>query len=388
MKPLKTLALLLVLAAVFLAAPALAAQSPSLTLSPGSGVPGKTVTVNGSGFGESEGVAVTFDSHLVGKATTNDSGNFSLRFRVPRSLAPGAYPVEAVGEKSRLRARVAFTVKDPSISLSPTSGPPNTLVSVTGTLFTIETVYLYFDSTQVAIATAGDTGFTQAFLVPASATAGAHEVTAIGQSSGLTAQATFTVSPPTAASISLAPTVGPPTTQTTVTGAHFGNNETVDIYFDTTDLVLAATSSSGAFTQNLPVPAAAAPGQHWITALGRSSGLSAQTAFMVRTDWAQFRYGPRHSGDNPFENVLTPGNVSGLGQAWAAATGGAITSSPAVAGGVVYVGSFNSLWEKLYAFNAATGAHLVHFPVTMGSVEVSPSSSPGGGQRHRLRRLA
>jgi len=370
------MAFLIVLAAVFLVSPALAAKSPAIALSPGTGVPGTTLTVKGSGFANGEGVDVTFDGSLAGKATTNNRGTFSLGFMVSKSLAPGPYLVKAVGETSNLAAQAVFTVKDPvSIVLSPPFGPTNTAVTVTGTLFkSKESVNLYFDGTLAALAVANASGnFSQSFLVPASAGVGPHTVTAVGQTSSLTAQAAFVVTAPAAPAVTLNPGVGPPTTQTAVTGANFGKNEVVDIYFDTTDLVLASTSGSGAFTQNLQVPAAAAPGQHWITAVGRASGLSAQIPFTVQTDWAQFRYGPRHSGYNPFENVLSPANVSGLGQTWTATTGSYIESSPAVANGVVYVGSWDN---KLYAFNAGSGATL--WTATTGFIILSSPAVANG----------
>jgi outer membrane protein assembly factor BamB len=108
-------------------------------------------------------------------------------------------------------------------------------------------------------------------------------------------------------------------------------------------------------------------------------------------DWVQDRNGPTHPGTNTAEPVLTPATVGGLGQAWSAAIGetrggaavvddlvyvnssgrvraldaatgviiwtgavaGAIESAPAVAGGVLYVGSADG---RLFALDAATGA--------------------------------
>jgi outer membrane protein assembly factor BamB len=186
----------------------------------------------------------------------------------------------------------------------------------------------------------------------------------------------FTLQAATAATVTLNKAVGPPTTLVTVGGTSFGLEEAVDVYFDTTDMLLVATDTTGKFTGAvLKVPRGAEPGKHWITAVGRKSGKAAQKAFTVRTDWAQFRRAPAHLGFNAFENVLNVTNVSGLAQAWAAPTGGDISSSPAVAGGVVYVGSKD---DKLYAFNAATGALKSGFPATTGSdIYSSPAVANG-----------
>jgi len=50
--------------------------------------------------------------------------------------------------------------------------------------------------------------------------------------------------------------------------------------------------------------------------------------------------------------VLGPATVSGLDTAWVAKTGGPVLSSPAVANGVVYVGTRDGY---LYALDTATG---------------------------------
>ena len=64
-------------------------------------------------------------------------------------------------------------------------------------------------------------------------------------------------------------------------------------------------------------------------------------------DWTQFHNGPTHSGYNATETTLSASNVAALGVAWTGTTGSEINSSPAVADGVVYVGSSD---HKLYAY--------------------------------------
>jgi outer membrane protein assembly factor BamB len=119
------------------------------------------------------------------------------------------------------------------------------------------------------------------------------------------------------------------------------------------------------------VPASAVPGTHWITAVARHSKLTAQAAFTVSTNWSQFQYSVQRRGWNPDENVLNPGNVAGVTQAWSFPTGSdsIITSTPAVARGVVYFGSGNA---DVYAVNAATGAELLSY-TTGGDVFSSPA---------------
>jgi len=124
----------------------------------------------------------------------------------------------------------------------------------------------------------------------------------------------------------------------TVLGTGFGAHRAVDIYFDTKDKALAATSGKGTFSGiEIRVPASAAPGMHYITAVQRHSGLSAQAPFLVNTNWAQFRYSNANTGFNPYENVLSRFNVARLRPDWISPNG-SFFSSPVVANGVVYIG--------------------------------------------------
>jgi len=79
--------------------------------------------------------------------------------------------------------------------------------------------------------------------------------------------------------LTLTPGFGPPGVSVTVKGSGFGATEAVDVYFDSTDMVVAATSSTGASSTSFTVPAATPTGTHWVSAVGRASGLSAQHSF-------------------------------------------------------------------------------------------------------------
>ena len=65
-----------------------------------------------------------------------------------------------------------------------------------------------------------------------------------------------------------------------------------------------------------------------------------------------------HTGFNPYEQTLSPSNVSKLTQAWTYPVVGGIISSPTVANGVVYVGSLDN---SLYALDARSGTKLWSF---------------------------
>ncbi len=167
------------------------------------------------------------------------------------------------------------------------------------------------------------------------------------------------------------PGIGPPVVFQ-VSGSGFPDSIAVNIYFDTTDVALAVTTSTGTFSGiNVDVPATAAPGAHWVTAIAdNTSGTAAQAAFTVQTNYTQFHYSPLHRGRNPYENVLNSTNVGAIDQDWVYTTGGAITSSPAVSGGYVYFGSAD---DYLYAINASTGALLWKYKTGNSIVDSSPA---------------
>jgi outer membrane protein assembly factor BamB len=192
---------------------------------------------------------------------------------------------------------------------------------------------------------------------------------AIGLSSVRTASAA-------GVTLTLSSTSGPPTSNLLVSAGGFPASTAVDIYFDTTDVALAVTSGTGAFSGiALKVPASAVPGTHWVTAVARgTSGKAAQASFLVQTNWAQFHYSVLHKSVNPYENVLSPTTVGSIGLDWSFTTGGEIyLSAPAVANGVVYVGSTDF---NLYALNSSTGALLWKY-ATANGVYSSPAVANG-----------
>jgi outer membrane protein assembly factor BamB len=190
----------------------------------------------------------------------------------------------------------------------------------------------------------------------------------------------------TAPAVKINPAVGPPTTTVLVSGTGFDPYAAVDIYFDTSDLALATTNGAGTLGGGsllggiaIQAPASAVPGRHWITAVERYTLKAAQTSFLVRTDWAQFRYGPERKAVNPYENVLGPATVGGMTLLWSAGTNAVMPSAPVVAGGRVFVGTY---WHILHeddgevlAFN--TSGALLWSDWMHAAVWASPAVSNG-----------
>jgi outer membrane protein assembly factor BamB len=177
-------------------------------------------------------------------------------------------------------------------------------------------------------------------------------------------------------SLTLSPNNGAPSTNLQIAGGGFPASIAVDIYFDTTDMALAVTGTTGGFSGiAIKVPASAVPGTHWVTAVARgTSGKAAQAAFTVQTNWDQFQYSALRKGSNPYENVLSPATVGSIDVDWMYTTGGAVQSSPAVVNGTVYFGSNDA---NIYAVSASTGA-LVWKYATGGAITFSSPSVLNG----------
>ncbi len=105
-------------------------------------------------------------------------------------------------------------------------------------------------------------------------------------------------------------------------------------------------------------------------------GLGSSAAGSGASDWPQFRYDSAHGGLQPNESAIGVGNVANLTEAWTATTGGAVRSSPAVANGVVFVGSDD---HKLHAFDAATGVSKWTSADTGNIISSSPAVADVGG---------
>jgi hypothetical protein len=96
----------------------------------------------------------------------------------------------------------------------------------------------------------------------------------------------------------------------------------------------------------------------------------------INSSGAMFGFDLARTHFYPDEHTLSPANVSRLAPYWTATVGDRIYSSPAVANGVVYIGSADS---KMYAFNADTGKTLWSTATTAtgNGIESSPVVANG-----------
>jgi hypothetical protein len=192
----------------------------SLTLSPTSGAPGTVITVTGSGFTPSTAGWLWFDSNAdsvrdagepqVPVTTTTAGAIPSGVVMITPSLASGGYQMYAdIPTGGSVEASASFSVLAVSLALSPASGAPGTVITITGSGFILNgTGTVWFDSDGDSVRDAGElqvsvtttsSGFIPAgvALTVPNLTAANYQVRAdIPTGGSVEASASFSVSPP------------------------------------------------------------------------------------------------------------------------------------------------------------------------------------------------
>jgi hypothetical protein len=170
---------------------------------------GTNITATGANFKPTETVDVSFNGVSVGTPVVDANGGFNLSFTVPNNMQLGTYGVLATGRNSGLSASAQFTLTEgpAAITLSVPQAAPSTNISITATGFTPgEVVQILFNGASVGTPTADTNGtVTVPFTIPTLA-AGTYVAEAHGQTSGYSANASFTV---LAASATAQPTTEP-----------------------------------------------------------------------------------------------------------------------------------------------------------------------------------
>jgi len=112
---------------------------PVVTVSPTNGVVGTTLTIVGSGFVPNDDVIINIasstDQRILARATINETGAFTATGNVPYNMSLQLGDVCKVTIEDTFGNTIdqqTFTVSTGSMTVSPTTGPTGTLVTVTG----------------------------------------------------------------------------------------------------------------------------------------------------------------------------------------------------------------------------------------------------------------
>jgi hypothetical protein len=171
----------------------------------------------------------------VGRTIASEAGFWEIIFYVP-DVSPGNYTVYAVDKETLTSDAIGFGVLPAQVGIkiryvSPTSGPPGTLVSISGDYATINgEVKIFFDNISAANTTANDWGgWSTSFRVP-KVEPGDYTIKVLDVISNTTDTAMFTVTlPPT---IYVSPPEAPIGSKITISGEGFPSRTGIYLTFE------------------------------------------------------------------------------------------------------------------------------------------------------------
>jgi len=171
-----------------------------------------------------------------------------------------------------------------NFTMSPTSGPPGSSVTISATDFAPNTnTSILFDFQLLEQVTTNSLGdFTEAITIPSNTSVGSHTITVNDGANSV--NKSFTVTAPSPA-ITLSPTSGTTGTTVTVSGSNFGVSKTITIKFDnnniTTNPNTVTSTNTGTFSATITIPSNTSVGSHTISAADNTNSASATFSVVV-----------------------------------------------------------------------------------------------------------
>lgn len=140
----------------------------NITIKPSKGAVGTSVEIVGTDFLPDEDISIYYDGIELGidsgDAKTDSAGEFTAYVTIPKSTA-GIHNITVIQSENEVAAE--FTV-EPDVIVNPTSGVPDTFVTILGTGFgRRENIVIYFDISEVANIPTDSVGdFVATFYIP------------------------------------------------------------------------------------------------------------------------------------------------------------------------------------------------------------------------------
>jgi len=266
---------------------------PEITLDPSTTLPGKTVTVDGTGFAAEQDITLamfndTWSTTLAttpSTVTTDVNGSFSCTFKVPSGLKYMSYTVNATDEDGNV-AEATLTI-GAIITLSPEEGPSGTVVTITGdgwdAVAAGTEVTVKIDSMECplvsTIKVSADGTFEGEFIVP---TLDVDTYTVNATAGNVSGTLSFDVTGTT--SITLSPTSGAPGSSVTIEGINFTAQADVEVTIDfgpIEGVATAKTNSTGGFKTTITVPPLTPQVTPYNVTATDENGLNATATFRV-----------------------------------------------------------------------------------------------------------
>lgn len=248
---------------------------------------------------------------------------------------------------------------------------------------------------QATLADPGATSTTWSLPVPTQPSGGSYQVLAIAVgANGVAdpnaelgaanaANVSFSVAPDASApQLTLGAARAAPGATLSLTGSGFPASKPVTVTIPVSSTAVAtlitvtATSAGAIPSSRVTLPSSLPFGSDTVTAKS-STGTTGSTQLYISNESTQAGYGPQRTGTEPDDRVLQTNQATNrkdfLNPAWTFSTGGAVDSSPAVAGPIAYLGDEAG---DVYGVTVTTGEPVWSTSVGSG-VESSPSVDPG-----------
>jgi hypothetical protein len=224
---------------------------PKMTVNPVSGIVGSQVDLSGTGFRASSGVTIYFDDESVKTAQTNSTGSFSsVSLNIPESYQ-GSHTIKAQDAGGNF-ATTSFTIS-PTVTISATSGTPNSKVAISGNGFKASSVIVVsFDdisvmTTPAPIVSSSKGSFSAEFTVPPFS-GGTHQIK-VSDGTSIDTKSFSILSV-----LSIEPTSGFVGSEVSLNGVGFQASQSVTITFNNKTVETTATDGNGRFNISFNVP--------------------------------------------------------------------------------------------------------------------------------------
>lgn len=263
--------------------------NPKLTVNPTATSVGATITASGTGFTAFSTITFTVDNVSSSTvATATNLGSFSnIQLTIP-VVSAGNHTLKAA-DNSGFSDTTTITTSQ-SFSINPTTGPADTVITLSGGGFTArKNIIITFNNAPAATTpptvTSDDSGN---FKSTIAAPKGAAKTYTINVTDGtVTSTANFTIT----ATAKIDQTTGAVGSSIPVTGNGFNANTDITVQYDGAGVGTTKSGADGSFSANFTVPPGPA-GQHKITI---TDGVNTINANFTTTAAAQIS-GPNGSG--------------------------------------------------------------------------------------------
>jgi alpha-D-ribose 1-methylphosphonate 5-triphosphate synthase subunit PhnH len=246
---------------------------------------GGTLTLTGTGFGANEPIQISIPGAVLLNIHANAQGTFSTPLIIPASHAAGVVVISARGQTTGLVTTTKVTVIRANTIIR--SNVNN--VAAGGALTLMGSGFGANELIQISIPGAvllnihanAQGAFSTRLTIPATHAAGALEISARGQTTGLASTTHVTVIARTAEIIRSNVNNIAAGEALTLTGSGFGANEPIQISIPGAVLLNIHANAQGTFSTRLTIPVSQAGGALVISARGQTTGLATTTKVTV-----------------------------------------------------------------------------------------------------------